>query len=176
MHTRAITYENLDGEQVTETHSFNLTKAEAVELNFTQKGGIEAYARKIIETEEHGQLVELFKDLILKTYGIREGQRFVKADVYTDAFIQTGAYSALFIELATNAESAIAFFREIFPKDMQGRVDEAVAPSAEPTEQELLTMSWTDFYKFAGGPDDKNWDKKYLLLGFRRKGNPSLAA
>lgn len=177
MHTKEITYLNLDGQSVTETHYFNLTKVEAVQMNFSQKGGIEDYARRIVEAEEHGELIELFQDLILKTYGVRDGQRFVKDKELTDKFVQTGAYSELFIELATNAESAIKFFREVVPPDMQSRVDDVTLPDdKEYSDEELLKMTWDEFYKAAGGKDDKEWDKKYLLLAFRRKGDKSLAA
>jgi hypothetical protein len=170
MYTRAISYEDLDGQVVEHVYSFHLTKAEAVEMNFSRKGGVEAYARKIVDTKEHGELVELFKDLILKTYGIRDGMRFTKSPEITAEFVETGAYSELFIELATNADEAIKFFKGIFPKDMQGRVEEAVgAESKDFTDQELMTMSWDDFYRAAGGKDDKNWEKRYFMLAYRRK-------
>lgn len=169
MHEKPITYLNLDGEQVTKTFYFNLTKAEAVELNFHKQGGLEAYARKIVEAESHGELIELFKDLILKTYGVRDGQRFRKDPELTAEFVETGAYSELFIELATNTESAIKFFREVVPPDMQSRVDETVGAPKEYTDEELLTIPWDEFYKSAGGKDDRNWDKRHLLIAFRRK-------
>lgn len=170
MHEKNITYLNLDGEQVTETHYFNLTKAEAVELNFHKKGGLEAYAKRIVEAESHGELIELFKDLILKTYGVRDGQRFRKDPDARAAFVETGAYSELFIELATNHESAIKFFREVVPPDMQSRVDEVTLPGQkEYTDEQLLTIPWDEFYASAGGKDDKNWDKRHLLIAFRRK-------
>jgi hypothetical protein len=170
VYTKDITYVNLDGETVTETHHFNLTKAEAVEMNFSRKGGVEEYARRIVEAESHGELIELFKDLIMKTYGRREGQRFVKNADLTAQFEQTGAYSELFIELATNAEEAIKFFRGVVPADMQSRVDEVASPEKkEYTDEQLLTIPWEEFYSAAGGKDDKNWDKRFLLIAFRRK-------
>jgi len=170
VHEKKITYTNLDGEKVTGTYYFSLTRAEAVELNFHKKGGLEAYAKRIVEAESHGELIELFKSLILKTYGVRDGQRFRKNQELTDEFVETGAYSELFIELATNHESAIKFFREVVPADMQSRVDEAVLPDdKEYTDEQLLSMSWDDFYRSAGGKDDKNWDKRHLLIAFRRK-------
>lgn len=170
MYTKNITYVNLDGETVTEEHHFNLTKAEAVEMNFSKQGGVEEYARRIVEAESHGELIALFKDLILRTYGRREGQRFVKLQEYTDEFEQTGAYSELFIELATNAEEAIKFFRGVVPPDMQSRVDDVALPEKkEYTDEQLLTIPWDEFYQAAGGKDDKNWDKRFLLIAFRRK-------
>lgn len=170
MHTKDITYTNLDGEQVTGTYHFNLTGAEAVEMNFSRKGGVEEYAKKIVEAESHGELIELFKDLILKTYGVRDGQRFRKDPDLTAEFVETGAYSELFIELATNTDSAIKFFREVVPPEMQNRVDEVMLPGDKQySDEELLTVPWDEFFKSAGGKDDKKWDKRHLLIAFRRK-------
>lgn len=170
MYTKPITYENLDGKPVTEVFQFNLTKVEAIRMNFDKPGGIEAYARKITEAEEYGELVDLFQDLIKKTYGRREGERFVKSQELWDEFEQKGAYSELFIELATNAQTAIEFFKGIVPKDMVKQVEVAMSPEkTEYTDDELLSMSWDDFYRAAGGKDDKQWDKRFLLLGYRRK-------
>lgn len=176
MYTKDITYADLDGKEVTGTFQFNLTKAEAVEMNFSRQGGVEEYARRIVEAESHGELIELFKDLILRTYGRRDGQRFVKNQDLTDEFEQTGAYSELFILLATNAEEAIKFFRGVVPPDMKGRVDESLGGNREYTDEELLSIPWSEFYTAAGGEDDKNWDKRFLLLAFRRKGDKTLAA
>jgi hypothetical protein len=168
--TRTIEYLNLDEESVQEEHTFHLTAAEAVRMNFDKKGGVEAYARKIVETEEYGELVDLFQDLILKTYGRRVGQEFVKDEGWTNSFVNTGAYSALFIELATNAESAIQFFKGILPKNLQGNVDEAVNLDKRAyTDAELLEVSWDEFYQAAGGKNERKWDQKFLILAYQRK-------
>ena len=45
-----------------------------------------------------------------------DGKRFMKNQEYTDAFVQTEAYSDLFMELATNADAAAAFVNGIVPQ------------------------------------------------------------
>ena len=168
MYTRDIAFEDLDGNPVTQSYSFHMTEAEAAEAQFSRKGGIDAFARRIIETEDYLELIELFKELILKTYGLRDGQRFVKNQDNTDAFVQTGAYSALFVELATNEKKAIEFFKGIFPKSMSKQVEQEIGERTY-TDQELLTVTWDEFYKSAGGKNDSNWDKRHMLAAFRRK-------
>ena len=67
------------------------------------------------------------KDIILKSYGVKspDGRRFIKNQEVRDAFVQTEAYSQLFMELATNAQAASDFVAGIIP----AKTDEE--PSAE---------------------------------------------
>ena len=55
-----------------------------------------------------------------KAYGEKslDGKRFVKSKELTEAFMQTEAFSELFMALATNAEEASAFINGIVPKNL----------------------------------------------------------
>lgn len=132
MYAKKITSTNYNtGEQKERTYYFNLTKAELMEMELGVDGGLQEYIKKIVEAEKTPQLVELFKKLILMSYGEKsdDGMRFVKkaADGHrlSDDFEQTDAYSELFTELATNAESATAFVNGILPAQLQEQVAEA---------------------------------------------------
>ena len=59
-----------------------------------------------------------FVEAALKSYGEKslDGRKFVKNDEVRDNFQQTEAYSALFMELATNADAAAEFVNGIIPK------------------------------------------------------------
>ena len=61
---------------------------------------------------------DIFKDLIIRAYGVKslDGKRFIKNDEVRDEFVQSEAYSELFMELATNAESASEFINGIIPQ------------------------------------------------------------
>ena len=56
----------------------------------------------------------------MKSYGEKslDGKRFIKNKELTEAFIQTEAYSELFVELASNADEAVKFINGIMPKNM----------------------------------------------------------
>ena len=62
-------------------------------------------------------LIDLFKDLILRSYGEKsaDGRRFIKSKELSTAFSQTEAYSELFMELVTDAEKAAEFVNGITP-------------------------------------------------------------
>lgn len=122
---KTITYVDYDGNERTETFHFNLTKAEIAEMELSVEGGISKLIEKIVEDQNGKQIIEIFKDIILKSYGEKspDGKRFVKNQELRDGFSQTEAYSELFMELATDAIAAAAFINGIVP---QGPDDDAV--------------------------------------------------
>jgi len=120
MFKKTITYTDFDGNERTEDFYFNLTKAEVTEMELSAKGGLVKQLQKIVAEQDSKRIVEIFKDLILKAYGEKspDGRRFVKNDEIRDSFSQTGAYSDLFMELATDAELASTFINGIVPSNL----------------------------------------------------------
>jgi hypothetical protein len=124
---RDISYEDFDGEKVTSTFYFNLSKSEIIELEVGYKEGLQETLTRIVKTNDRKRLIEEFKKIILLSYGERseDGKRFVKNDELREAFSQTAAYDALFIELATDDEAAAVFIRGVIPKDFAQEIDKA---------------------------------------------------
>lgn len=117
---KTITYTDFDGNERTEDFYFNLTKAEILEMELEVDGGFTAYLQKIVNTKSVPSLIKIFKDMIIRAYGEKspDGRRFIKNKELTDSFVQTEAYSSLFIELSTDDEAAAAFINGIVPKDV----------------------------------------------------------
>lgn len=117
---KTIKYTDFDGEERTEDFYFNLTKAEIMEMNLTTYGGLDKMIEKIIAAKDTPKIVNLFKDLVLRSYGIKsdDGKRFIKNDKIREEFTQTEAYSELFMELATDEDAAINFVNGIVPKEL----------------------------------------------------------
>lgn len=115
-----IKYVDYDGVERSENFFFNLSKAELVTMDFEAEGGFQKKIEKVIETQNQRELIEIFKDIIFRSYGEKspDGRRFIKSKELSEAFTQTEAYSELFMELATNADSAEAFIRGIMPADI----------------------------------------------------------
>jgi hypothetical protein len=114
---KTISYVDFDGNKRTEDFYFNLTKAEVTEMEMSTEGGLGKMLEKIVAAQDTKKIIETFKDLILRAYGEKsnDGKRFIKSQELKDAFSQTEAYSELFMELATNAESSSAFVNAIVP-------------------------------------------------------------
>ena len=124
MFKKQITYENFNGEEVTEVLYFNLTEAELLELELTHPGGYSDYLNRIIEAKDRATLVAIFKELILLAYGEKspDGRSFMKSPEISHAFQCTNAYNVLFMELATNDEAAAAFANGVVPKALLDKV------------------------------------------------------
>lgn len=118
---KTITYVDYNGNERTEDHYFNLTKAEVTEMEMSTAGGLAEMIQRIIAAQDAPSIIKVFKDLILKSYGIKspDGKRFIKSDDISIGFSQTEAYSKLFMELATDADAAAAFVNGIVPNDMR---------------------------------------------------------
>lgn len=118
MYIKPITYTDYDGNERTETFYFNMSKAECLDMQMIAEGGLENYVKSIIEEHDNAKLVEIFKDLILKSVGKKspDGRRFEKSEKYSLEFSQTEAFSDLYVELVTNTDEAIKFFNNIIPK------------------------------------------------------------
>jgi hypothetical protein len=121
---KRITYEDFNGEEVTEELYFNLSKAELVELELSRPGGMQEHLQKIVESEDGKAIITEFKELILMSYGQRseDGKRFVKTQAMRDEFASTEAYSQLFFELCTDAEKAAEFVNGIIPTGLADEV------------------------------------------------------
>ncbi len=122
---KTITYTDYDGNKRTEDFYFNLTKAELMEMEMSANGGMEKMVQKIVSSQDSKQIVEIFKEIILKSYGEKtlDGKRFIKSQEIRDSFMQTEAYSDLFMELATDDEAAAAFIKGIVPSDISKEID-----------------------------------------------------
>lgn len=117
---KTIKYTDYNGETREEDFYFNLNKAEVTEMELSKQGGLSEYIKRIVAAQDAPSLVELFKELICKSYGEKslDGKRFVKSKELTEEFTQTEAYAELFVELASNAEEATKFVNGIMPKNM----------------------------------------------------------
>jgi hypothetical protein len=154
-------YKDFDENTRTEDFWFHLSEAEIAEWHLTHEGeDLKDYLERIIATTDRKELIKIFKELLVRSIGRRteDGRRFEKSDDITKDFMQTNAYSDLFMRLAVDAPYAADFFNGIVPKDLLKKVQQKVGDTEtvalpedtrpawekedrEPTQQELLGMS-----------------------------------
>ena len=117
---KTITYEDFNGETISEDFFFHLSKAELVELEMSHEGGLSEALQRIINAEDNKRIIEEFKNIIMTAYGKRseDGRRFVKNQELRDEFVSTEAYSALFMELVTDTDAAVEFVNGVIPAGM----------------------------------------------------------
>ena len=121
---KTITYTDYNGNERTEDFHFNLTKAEVMELEMSTKGGLAEMIQRIVAAQDQPAIIKIFKDLIIKAYGVKspDGKRFVKNQEIVDEFVQTEAFSELFMELATDADAASKFVNGIVPASLAQQI------------------------------------------------------
>lgn len=128
MITKTVTYTDYNGVEKTEKYRFNLTEAEVMEMELSTSGGLAETIETIVNTQDYPALIEIFKKLVLKAYGVKspDGRRFDKSDEIRYDFEHTPAYSKIFMELATDAEVAAEFVNGIIPANMAAEVQKKV--------------------------------------------------
>lgn len=121
---REIEYTFIDdeGKEVKEAELFyfHLSAPEINEWNAKYKEGLGETIQQMLKNKDNEGLLDFFKRLILDSYGVRAngGRSFVKSPELRNDFLHHAAYTALYMELATNEDSASTFFNGIFPKDV----------------------------------------------------------
>ena len=118
MLVKKVSYTDYKGNKREEELYFNLSKAEVAEMELSHQGGLSEKINRIVATQDSKEIIELFKDLIVKSYGVvsDDGRRFIKNDQLREEFVQTEAYSELFMELASDADEAAKFVNGIIPQ------------------------------------------------------------
>ena len=117
---KTIPYKDYNGVERVEDFYFNLSKAEAMEMELSISGGLTEMIRRIVAAQDTPTIIATFKEIILKAYGEKspDGRRFIKSEELSKAFSETEAYSILYMELATDANAAAEFVNGIVPKDV----------------------------------------------------------
>ena len=128
---KTITYTDYNGLERTEDFRFNITEAEALEMEMSTTGGYCDMIRRVVAAQDMPTIIKVFKDFIFKAYGEKspDGKRFVKSEELSTAFSQTDAYSQLYMELATDADKAAEFINGVIPnKKPAASQHPAIAP------------------------------------------------
>ena len=118
---KTVTYTDYNGLERTEDFYFNLNDAEIMEMQVSTTGGLAEKIRKIVDSKDGGAIIATFKEIVLKAYGVKsdDGRLFIKNDKVRDEFVQTEAYSKVFMELALDADAAAKFVNGIVPNNIK---------------------------------------------------------
>lgn len=104
-----ITFTDLDSNVTrTETFHFNLTKAEAIELNLIED--LESVSKSV----DPKAIIPVFKRIVRYSYGIRSREgKFMKevdGESVANGFLASDAYSELFLDLLKDGEQGVVTF------------------------------------------------------------------
>lgn len=198
MHKRTMTYKDYNGTEVTEDFYFNLSKADLIKMQLSEKVGLHEHMSQVVRSQDGPRIVELFEKIVLLAYGDRtEDGRFIQTQEVRDRFASTAAYSDLFVLLATDAAAAAEFINATMPNkvEMEELTASLNAQSAAPaptteldasapvleekpeepaktwrdySKQELLEMGEHKFVALVGS-SPKDMPRELLVIAMERK-------
>ena len=128
---QSITFEDFDGNTVTEDHYFHLSKSELIDMQI----GDDSLSDRLqaIGTNAKGaDIIKAFKEIIEASYGQRvpgSGSQFFKSEKISSEFMSSLAFDAFLTTLLTDPQAAINFINGVMPKDLMAtaEVQQAVA-------------------------------------------------
>ena len=125
---KTIKYVDYNGENQTDECYFNLSKAELMEIQVSEKGGFANYLQSLMEEKDQKKIYHMFKEIVLMSYGQKssDGRTFIKKKMVDgqmirlrDEFEQSDAFSELMIELISGGDKTIAeFINKLIPKEL----------------------------------------------------------
>lgn len=125
---KTITYENYNGDTVTDDFYFNLTKVECMELeySFGANNTLSNTITTLVESKDVGALIAAIKKILLMSYGVKtpDGNRFIKNDSVREEFEQSPAFEKIYWDLVTNQDEAASFISGIVPQNVRDSLGE----------------------------------------------------
>jgi hypothetical protein len=118
---KEIAFEDLNGDLVNEIHYFHLSKAELVRMEMSETGGLSKHLEEVVASNDGKKIIETFEKLVLDAYGQKseDGRTFIKNPELRAQFAASEAYSAIFMELVTDAGKAAEFVNGIVPRGLE---------------------------------------------------------
>ena len=126
MYIKKIKFKDFNDNEREQDFYFNLRKDELAKLSAKYGQNFENNVRTMAMNDDKAGLYKLFEDLIKSSYGQKseDGLHFRKSDEIWNDFYDSPAYEALFMEIMSDTDAAISFFKGIMPKDIAEKVEE----------------------------------------------------
>ncbi len=121
MYERTFELETFNGEKVKKKFYFQLNKAETIKWLTTNEGcTLDKLLEQLVRADRGRDIIDHFDKLIYLSCGepSADGLRFIKTEEAKNRFMETDAYSQLFMELVSDAKAAGDFIAKILPGDI----------------------------------------------------------
>ena len=149
-----ITFNDLDGNKVTKTFYFNISKRELVDMELETPGGLSEKLRFIMSMEDAPSVLKIFKMIVELSVGERmeDNITFKKTPEITEAFKQTDAYDELLFSFIQDPRAATDFLIAIMPAEFRDKVnvEDILKQAQEQAEARVIPNS--DRQQVARGP------------------------
>lgn len=113
-------YTDYNGVEREEDFYFNLTTAEMMKLEYNTTGGLSEKIKKIAAAKDTTEIMNTFEEFLQLSYGQKsdDGKRFIKSPELLKEFMETPAYSQIYMRLGLDEKMAIDFINHVVPADI----------------------------------------------------------
>lgn len=118
-------YVDYNGTEREEDFYFNLTTTELMKMEFGTEGGLAEKIKKINAAKDTIQIMNTFEEFLKISYGQKsdDGKRFIKSPELLKEFMETPAYSQIYMRLGTDEKAAVDFINHVVPADILDKVN-----------------------------------------------------
>lgn len=120
---KTVTYEDYNGNTVSEDLFFNINPVEMTRMNDMYPGGAVAYFQNIQSSQDAIKMMEVISDIVLYAYGVKseDGKRFIKNKQIKEEFEQSEAFVTIISDLLTSETAGVEFMTAVLPKKLVKR-------------------------------------------------------
>ncbi len=113
-------YTDYNGVEREEDFYFNLTTTELMKMEYSTEGGLAEKIKKINAAKDTIQIMNTFEEFLKLSYGQKsdDGKRFIKSPELLKEFMETPAYSQIYMRLGSDEKAAIDFINQVVPTDI----------------------------------------------------------
>ena len=89
------------------------------------EGGFAERIQKIIDAKDQVSLMQVIKKFVIDAYGVKseDGKRFIKNNTVRTEFLESPAYSQIWMELVMDDEVAADFINNVIPSGMKEKLE-----------------------------------------------------
>lgn len=138
-----VTYNDLEGREVTDEFWFHLSKADLLEE--AAGGTLQADLERVgAGKASRPEVLKIFKDFLARSVGEKseDGKRFLRTTDARSRFLESDAYASFLMQLMTHPKMASEFIAGVMPKDMRKISEQVAKTGADSPEVEALTAAW----------------------------------
>lgn len=173
-----VTYEDFNGDMVTEELYFHMSVNQLLETELSHEGGLSKVLPEMLKNNDMGEVLRLFKKIVMDTYGKRsnDGKRFNPASKEeAEEFINSPAFDQFFQDITANEGAIGEFITGMMPKSMMKRLD---AGQAATTTSEQVTApvlagddrpAWVRENRLPDDREIRNMSQAEMLLALKMK-------
>ena len=122
---KTVTYTDYNGVERTEAFYFHYNEAEILDMEMSTEGGFAERIQKIIDAKDQVSLMQVIKKFVIDAYGVKseDGKRFIKNDAVRTEFLESPAYSQIWMELVMDDEIAADFINNVIPSGIKEKLE-----------------------------------------------------